>query len=122
MWIKQLEDDDIFVFGSNEAGIHGAGAAKQAMKWGAEYGRGFGHFGQTFAIPTKDMRIETLPITIIADYVTVFLRYTINHPANRFLLTPIGTGLAGLSADAIGPLFKNAPKNVIIPVEFEPYV
>lgn len=34
-----LSDDQIFVFGSNLAGLHGAGAAKFAMKqFGANYG------------------------------------------------------------------------------------
>lgn len=49
----------IFVFGSNEAGRHGAGAAKTAMRYhGAEYGKGFGHYGNSFAIPTKDMNLQ----------------------------------------------------------------
>ena len=114
MWIDKLEDDEIFVFGSNDHGIHGAGAAKQAMKWGAVYGQGFGHYGETFAIPTKDMKVDTLPINIIKLYVDVFIRYAQNHPELKFLLTEIGTGLAGLKHEEIAPLFKNAPKNVIM--------
>ena len=117
-WITELRDNEIFVFGSNENGIHGAGAAKQAMKWGAVYGQGFGHFGDTFAIPTKDMKIDTLPIEVIEMYVRVFLRYAGNRPPWKFLLTPIVTGLAGLSASAIAPLFRKAPPNVILPKEF----
>lgn len=121
-WIKELGDNDIFVFGSNENGIHGAGAARQALQWGALLGQGFGHFGRTFAIPTKDMMVETLPVEIIEIYVKVFLRYAKNRPSWRFLLTPIGTGLAGIPASKIGPLFKGAPPNVVIPEEFAPYV
>ena len=117
-WITELRDNEIFVFGSNEAGIHGAGAAKQALKWGAVYGQGFGHFGDTFAIPTKDMKVDKLPIDIIEMYVKVFLRYAQNRPPWRFLLTPIGTGLAGLNASAIAPMFRKAPPNVILPKEF----
>ena len=35
-WIKKLEKDEIFVFGSNLAGAHGGGAARLAMQWGAD--------------------------------------------------------------------------------------
>ena len=55
------------VYGANEAGIHGAGAAKLALKWGAK----------------------------------------------------IGCGLAGLDVKQIAPMFKNAPKNCILPKEFQ---
>ena len=44
----------------------------------------------------------------------VFIRYAQNHPELKFLLTEIGTGLAGLKHEEIAPLFKNAPKNVIM--------
>lgn len=33
--IDKLESNQIFVFGSNEAGTHGKGAALQALKFGA---------------------------------------------------------------------------------------
>ena len=46
---------EIFVFGSNLAGRHGAGAALAALKdHGAIYGCGEGIQGQSYAIPTKD--------------------------------------------------------------------
>jgi hypothetical protein len=37
-WINALQKDEIFVFGSNSAGFHGGGAARQAMQWGAVWG------------------------------------------------------------------------------------
>ena len=44
----------IFVFGSNLAGNHGAGAALEAHKnWGAKLGVGIGLTGDSYAIPTK---------------------------------------------------------------------
>ena len=53
----------VFVFGSNLAGRHGAGAAREAkLKHGAVYGRGYGHYGNSFAIPTKDGQLKTLPL------------------------------------------------------------
>ena len=45
----------IFVFGSNEAGRHGKGAALAAkLQYGAVYGVGRGRTGNAYAIPTKD--------------------------------------------------------------------
>lgn len=38
--ITHLKENEIFVFGSNYAGIHGKGAAKTALKFGAIRGPG----------------------------------------------------------------------------------
>ena len=49
----------IFVFGSNPEGRHGLGAAKVAKeKFGAHYGQGEGLQGNSYAIPTKDLRVK----------------------------------------------------------------
>lgn len=53
--IKELKDNQIFVFGSNPQGRHGAGAAKAAMSFGAKYGIGRGLQGQTYALITKNL-------------------------------------------------------------------
>lgn len=51
--------DTIFVFGSNPEGIHGAGAAAVAVRhFGAIYGVGEGLQGQSYALPTKDLRVR----------------------------------------------------------------
>lgn len=113
----------IFVFGSNLAGRHGAGAAKFAVKnYGAVYGQGWGLQGNSFAIPTKDENIKTLPLSFIRTYVEKFKGFARQHPELTFQLTPIGCGLAGYTYEDIGPMFKNSPSNVVIPKEFEPYV
>ena len=113
----------IFVFGSNLAGRHGAGAAKFAMKnHGAKYGQGFGIQGNSFAIPTKDANIMTLPLRHIRIYVEMFKMFAQDHPELTFQLTPIGCGLAGYKPSDIGPMFKNSPPNVVIPDEFKEYV
>lgn len=54
--IKELKDNQIFVFGSNPSGIHGAGAAKVAVSFGAKYGIGRGLQGQTYALITKNLK------------------------------------------------------------------
>jgi len=114
---------EIFVFGSNLAGRHGAGAALAArLHHGAVYGLGFGPQGQSYAIPTKDGRLRPLPLHGIERGVGAFLAYAKYHPELTFRLTPIGCGLAGYTHAQIGPMFKGAPPNVIIPPEFAPFV
>lgn len=108
---------DIFVFGSNLAGIHGAGAARHALeKYGAVYGEGVGRMGQSYAIPTKDENIVTLPLARIKPHVDVFVDYAKSHPNLTFHLTRIGCGIAGYDWDRdIGPLFPSElPANVIL--------
>lgn len=102
----------VFVFGSNEAGIHGAGAARHAyQKMGARYGKGYGHHGDTFAIPTKDVDINFMPLERVRGYVQGFLAYAQGHRKLTFQVTCIGCGLAGFTHADIAPLFKDAPKN-----------
>lgn len=107
--ITGVRQNEVFVFGSNLAGRHGKGAAKLALKWGAKYGQAFGLQGQTYAIPTKDANIrESLPISQIKGYVDGFIGFAKQNPNMIFLVTPIGTGLAGIKPEEIAPLFKEA--------------
>lgn len=109
----------IFVFGSNLAGRHGAGAAKYALlHHGAVYGQGEGLQGNSYAIPTKDARIITLPLPAIRAHVAAFLIFARRNPDLTFRLTPIGCGLAGYKPADIAPLFADAPRNVVLPPEF----
>jgi hypothetical protein len=117
--ITSLKPNEIFVFGSNLAGRHGAGAALLAVRqFGAKHGVGEGITGHCYALPTKDENIQTLPLREIACYVVEFLNYAASHPDLTFLVTKIGCGLAGYSFNEIAPMFRNAPKNVVLPVEF----
>jgi len=111
---------EIFVFGSNLAGRHGKGAALYAKQnHGAVYGQGFGLQGTSYAIPTKDAKLKTLPLTTIQSYVNLFLLFAEEHPELTFKLTPIGCGLAGYEPQDIAPMFTGAPANVKKPKEFE---
>jgi hypothetical protein len=115
-----MMDKTIFVFGSNLAGVHGAGAAAHAMEHkGAKWGQGFGPQGLSFAIPTKDWSIKTLPLYRIAPFIHEFILYAMAHPHIKFFLTPIGCGLAGYKPKDIAPYFKFVPENVMLPPEFE---
>lgn len=118
--ILKLKDNEIFVFGSNMAGIHGAGAALFAKKlFGAKQGVGYGLVGKTFAIPTKDQHIRTLPLSKVKQYVDSFLIEAKNLPDLIFLVTRIGCGLAGFKDEQIAPLFKDSTDNVLLPEQWK---
>lgn len=111
--------DPVFVFGSNLAGIHGAGAAKWALEnRGAIWGVGEGIQGNSYGIPTKNQYIKTLSLDNIQLHVTTFLDYARREPFMTFQLTPIGCGLAGYKPTDIAPMFAGAPENVQLPIEF----
>lgn len=117
--ITSLGRYEIFVFGSNEAGAHGAGAALLAYnKFGAHWGIGVGIQGQSYAIPTKDFNIKTLPLNKIQQYVNQFLEESKQYPYLTFLLTEIGCGLAGYTPKEIAPMFKGAAENIVLPEKF----
>ena len=120
-FITELKENEIFVFGSNESGRHGKGAAKTAMKWGAKYGKAKGIQGNTYGIPTVNASITNkLSLNKIQKYIWEFIGYTIVHPENIFFVTEIGCGLAGWSYKDIAPLFKNAIniENIYLPKMF----
>ena len=115
-WIDSLKENEIFVFGSNLAGMHGGGAARIArLHFGAVMGKGVGLQGQSYAIPTMQGGVET-----IRPYVNDFLDFAKHHPEMQFLVTPIGCGIAGFEAEDIAPLFEKAKqiKNISLPESF----
>lgn len=105
--------DMIFVFGSNEGGYHGAGAALYAARYkGAILYQPVGRQGQAYAIPTKDSSVRiTLPLEKIQSHVNDFIEYAKNNSELQFQVTRIGCGLAGLNDEDIAPMFKDAPSN-----------
>jgi hypothetical protein len=125
--ITTLKHGEIFVFGSNLLGLHGAGAAKLAYDKGwAQYNKGIGmyfssnYLSGSFAIPTKGVFIETLPLEQI-EYFVKYFRYVIEgFPQLKFLVTEIGCGLAGYTPEQIAPFFKQTihVENVYLPKRF----
>ena len=121
------ESGEFFVFGSNLAGRHGAGAARVAReKFGAVQGMGEGFMrlgGQSYAIPTKDRDLIVLPLSSIAQGVRRFLDMATNDPlARRFFVTRIGCGLAGYTDAEIAPMFKGAPGNCSFAEEWREFL
>lgn len=109
----------VFVFGSNLAGVHGAGSARHALdSCGAEWGVGVGLRGSSYAIPTKDRNIRSMSPEAIRPYVSEFLAFAREHPEMTFDVVAIGCGLAGFRPEQIAPMFNGAPANCNLPPEF----
>lgn len=114
--ITSLDQDDVFVFGSNLQGSHGGGAARTALKkFGAVMGQGVGLQGQSYAIPTMQGGVET-----IKPYVDQFIEFARECDQNTFWVTRIGCGIAGFEDKEIAPLFDEAYDlyNVRLPKSF----
>ena len=129
--ITSLKAGEIFVFGSNIAGIHGAGAAKLAReKFGAIYGQGQGLQGQSYAIVTTDLYNKDTVITdnfIFLQLCSLF-HYVNQHPELVFYVTKIGCGLAGFTIERMRKIFQSVindyfhgfiSNNIVLPKEFE---
>lgn len=115
-WITHLEENEIFVFGSNLKGMHGGGAARIALeKFGAVWGQGTGLQGNSYAIPTMHGGTDA-----IAPYVDEFIAFAREHKEMRFYVTRIGCGIAGFTVQEMAPLFKAAldEENVYLPEDF----
>jgi len=114
--ITSLRADEVFVFGSNLAGMHGGGAAYAAFqKFGAVWGCGVGLQGQSYAIPTMQGGVET-----IKPYVDEFIDFARSRPDLFFYVTRIGCGIAGFADAEIAPLFAaaRAVPNICLPESF----
>lgn len=111
--ITELEENQVFVFGSNILGNHAGGAAKQAHEsFGAAWGVGEGLTGGCYAFPTLDKDMQQYTHTEMVSIRDAFYRCCVVHPEMTFLLTPVGTGIANLPKQYIKQLFKDLPTNV----------
>ena len=114
VYITELDEGEIFVFGSNGMGAHMGGAAAMAVaKFGAIYGQAEGLQGQSYAINTMD------GFEVMAEQVARFIEFAKEHPELKFLVTEIGCGIAGYTPKDVAPLFKNIPENVVLPKAFQ---
>jgi len=113
--IKRLGTNEVFVFGSNEQGCHYGGAAKAALdNFGAIMGQGNGLQGKSYAIPSMS-GLDTM-----RRYIEEFCEFAKTHPEKRFLVTPIGCGIAAYQASEVAPLFEVCREmdNVSLPASF----
>jgi len=113
----------VFVFGSNLAARHGGGAAALAeQKYGASRKVAEGLSGLSYAIPTKDENIKTLPLPVVRKGVATFLKFAADNPHTEFFVTRVGCVLAGYKDREIAPLFAlGQSKNLNLPIEWKRY-
>ncbi len=120
---SQPSSDEIFVFGSNLSGIHGAGAAKQAMNvYGAKFGEAIGITGRCYAIPTKGLNISFMTLEEIKPYIEDFVNFTYYYPKLKFFVTRVGCGLAGFKDEEFAILFKSCNNNCNMPEQWKVYL
>ena len=126
--ITSLGENQIFVFGSNPEGRHGAGAAKQ---FGATYGKARGLSGSTYALITKNLtrgyiepstgikyrKYGGVSYSMLTDNIKELYNCAEQHPDKQFLIPyKVGdTNLNGYSTEILTVLFKKykIPSNVV---------
>lgn len=119
--ITSILPNEVFVFGSNQSGRHGKGAAKTALSFGAKWGQAEGLQGRSYGIPTKDHSIRrTLALNEIRPYVDRFILFAKDNPQLTFLVTEIGCGLAGYKPKDIKGMFDacKSMENIYLPKRF----
>ena len=120
--INELKHNEIFIFGSNLCGAHGGGAARQACdQFGAKWGIGEGLTGQCYAFPTLDEyheKIDKLQLLKSRDKLYETCK---SLPEKTFLLTSVGTGIAGFTHEYMKEIFISqvTPENLILPEEWK---
>ena len=116
--VDRLQPGEIFVFGSNDKGLHAGGVARAAQrKFGAKMGIAEGPQGQSYAIPTVGDGIGPQEI---GEAFRRFVDYAKTHPENTFLLTAIGCGHGGYAPDILSQYLEDGihVSNIHYPMVF----
>ena len=119
--VKSLSDNQVFVFGSNKQGRHGAGAALFAKReCGALYGQPQGIQGRSYAIVTKDLEATRHPSVSreeIESQIRDLYAYAREYPSKEFIVaySADGRNLSRFSAWEMSGMFacQNPPSNVV---------
>jgi hypothetical protein len=122
-YIKELKENEVFVFGSNRQSKHGKGAALTARnKFGAIYGQSEGLQGQSYAIITKELRKDYQPVSLqeVKEGVDTFIQFAKDNENLTFYVVELGCNLAYFTVEEIAPLFRPVMrlKNVYLPERF----
>lgn len=116
--ITSLKDNQFIVVGTNLAGEHLGGAASQAHAYfGLEWGIGEGLSGQTYAFPTLGETLQKLTTIRLKDARNKLYSTCKSLPDKEFLLTAVGTGIAGYGVASMANIFINPPANLVLPAE-----
>ena len=115
-----MDENEVFVFGSNTRGIHDGGASFTAVQYfGAIVGQAEGIQGQSYAIPTDGPTLKEIGVAVKR-----FIAFAKAHPNLTFLVTEIGCGTAGFHPMEIAPMFIDAVSvpNIYLPKPFWKYI
>ena len=116
--VRDLDPGQVFVFGSNDQGIHNGGAARVALhRFGAQMGVPEGPQGQSYAIPTVGPSIGPEEIRAAFRRLVDYARL---HPEQTFLVTALGCGHGGYTAETMAPLLADGihVENIHYPIDF----
>ena len=116
--IRTLGRNEVFVFGSNNRGLHNGGAALKAVqRFGAQIGVAEGPQGRSYAIPTVGANVG--PEEIRAAFRRL-VDYAKAHPEKTFLVTALGCGHGGYTPETMAPLLADGVpvKNIHYPYDF----
>jgi hypothetical protein len=127
--ITSLKPNQVFVFGSNPEGRHGAGAAKYARdNFGAVYGQGEGLQGQSYALPTKDLRVKenrglrSISPEQITNSIADLYQVASDNSNKEFLVSDYsGKNLNGYTGQEMAEMFVEAgkiPNNIVFNKNF----
>ena len=119
--IDHIAFNEVFVYGSNQFAKHEAGAARKAIQFGAIYEDcPMGLCGQSYGIITKSFSEYPVTLEFIRLQILTLYEFATLRPEFVFLVTKIGTNLAGFTIEQIADLFPaNHPENIVLPKEFE---
>lgn len=117
--ISSLKDNQVFVFGSNEVGIQGAGAALVAVNngWCTKYEKlnnKISLTGKAYGIQTVVRPKVPLPKPIIVENIEKFYKLALDTPNIEYLVayTKSGKCLNGYTSDEMAVMFYEAAKNM----------
>ena len=118
--IQNLEDYEIFVFGSNMNGNHSAGAAKTAKEeFGAEEGVAEGITGSCYAFPTLSKNMQKVTEDGFKKSIQKLIDCANAHTSQIFFVTKIGCGIAGFQENQVKEYFaefrNKLSANIILP-------
>lgn len=130
-YINILLPNQIFVFGSNTEGRHGAGTAKIALKkFGAIYGQAHGLQGKSYGLVTKNLKIfdnqglKSVTKEQIIDNIKALycLAGELNHLEFLIAYTASGNNLNGYTDKEMAEMFylasETIPENIIFEDNF----
>ena len=113
--VEKLEKNQIVIVGTNKDGAHLGGFAAYCKEhFGLVDGVARGRSGDCYAIDTMS------GLDAIKEQIPAFIEAAKVLPLCTFLVTQIGTGIAGFTVEQIAPLFAAAKdvENIYLPKEF----